>query len=41
MTESNEYHQKEMDELLDEINTKTKSWFQKLKEQSKNASVKM
>ena len=41
MTESDEYHQKDMDELLDEINTKTKFWFQKLKEQSKNTSVKM
>ena len=41
MTESDEHHQKNMDELLDEINTKTKFWFQKLKEQSKNTSVKM
>jgi|APSaa5957512535_1039671.scaffolds.fasta_scaffold10916_5 hypothetical protein len=40
MTGPDEYHQKGMDELLDEINTKTKCWFQKLKEQSKNTSAK-
>ena len=41
MTDPNELYQKEMDELLDEINTKTKSWFKKLKEQSKNTRVEM
>ena len=41
MTGSDECYQKDIDELLDEINTKTKFWFQKLKEQSKNASAKM
>ena len=30
-----------MDKLLIEINEKTKSWFQKLKEQSKNTKVEM
>ena len=41
MTDSNELYQKEMDELLDEIDKKTKSWFKKLKEQSKNTRVEM
>ena len=41
MTDSNELYQKEMVELLDEINTKTKSWLKKLKEQSKNTRVEM
>ncbi|MGY5147211.1 MAG: hypothetical protein ACW9W4_04365 [Candidatus Nitrosopumilus sp. bin_7KS] len=41
MTDPNELYQKEMDELLNEINAKTKSWFKKLKEQSKNTRVDM
>ena len=41
MTDPNELYQKEMSELLDEINKKTKSWFEKLKEQSKNTRVEM
>jgi len=41
MSDPNELYQKEMGELLDEINTKTKLWFKKLKEQSKNTRVEM
>jgi len=41
MTNPNELYQKEMVELMDEINIKTKSWFEKLKEQSKNTRVEM
>lgn len=41
MTNPNELYQKEMEELIDEINVKTKSWFEKLKEQSKNTRVEM
>ncbi|WP_297441801.1 hypothetical protein [Nitrosopumilus sp.] len=41
MTDSNELYHKEMDELMSEINQKTKSWFHKLKEQSKNTRIDM
>ena len=41
MTDPKELYQKETDELLNEINTKTKAWFQKLKDQSKNTKVEM
>lgn len=41
MTDPNKLYQKEMETLMDEINIKTKSWFEKLKEQSKNTRVEM
>lgn len=41
MTDPNKLYQKEMEDLMDEINIKTKSWFEKLKEQSKNTKVEM
>ena len=41
MTGPNELYQKEMNELMTEVNNKTQLWFKKLKEQSKNAKVEM
>jgi len=41
MTDPNELYQKEMNELMCEIDKKTQSWFKKLKEQSKNTRVEM
>ena len=41
MTDPNEFYQKEMDELMSEINEKTQSWFKKLKKQSKNTRVEI
>ena len=41
MIDSTELYQKEMNELMTEVNKKTQSWFKKLKEQSKNAKIVM
>lgn len=41
MSDSGELYDKEMNELLTEIDVKTKSWFKKLKGQSKNTKIDM
>jgi len=41
MGDSGELYDKEMNELMTEIDVKTKSWFKKLKEQSKNTKIDM
>jgi len=41
MTDPHELYHSEMNQLMTEINTKTQSWFKKLKEQSKNTQIVM